>query len=97
MGEQKQLSPIDDELQAQIVSRLKRIEGQARGIQKMIEEKRKCEDIVIQLAAMKAAIVQVGMMILGTHMMECFGVDNVASEENDASLQKFMTVFTKFS
>jgi len=55
MGEQKQLSPIDDELQAQIVSRLKRIEGQARGIQKMIEEKRKCEDIVIQLAAMKAA------------------------------------------
>lgn len=44
-----------------LMRRLKRIEGQARGVQRMLEEGQECEQVLIQLGAMKAAINRVGM------------------------------------
>lgn len=49
-------------------NRLRRIEGQARGIQRMLEERRGCQDIVTQVAALKAAIEQVGVTLVGCLM-----------------------------
>ncbi len=46
-------------------NRLRRIEGQARGIQRMLEDKRACQDIVTQVAALKAAVEQVGVTLVG--------------------------------
>lgn len=48
-----------------LLSRLRRIEGQARGIQRMIEEKRDCQEVVTQVAALKAAVEQVGVAMVG--------------------------------
>jgi len=45
-------------------SRLKRIEGQARGIQRMLDEQRSCEEVVNQIAALKAAVEQVGLTVV---------------------------------
>lgn len=49
----------------ELMRRLKRIEGQARGIQGMLEAGRDCEDIVTQVAALKAAVQQVGVAMVG--------------------------------
>jgi len=53
------------------LSRLKRIEGQIRGIQKMIEEKRYCIDILTQISAVVGAIMKVEEDILTRHLESC--------------------------
>ena len=54
-----------------VVKRLKRIEGQVRGLQKMVIEERECESIVIQLAAVRSAIDSVGALVLNNYIKIC--------------------------
>ena len=54
-----------------IVKRLKRIEGQIRGLQKMVTEERDCESIVTQLAAVRSAIDGVGALVLNNYIKIC--------------------------
>lgn len=70
-----------------LLKRLKRIEGQVRGIQKMIESGRDCESIITQLAAIRSAIESVGALVLNNYMKLCFlreskdesaGIDSLA-------------------
>ena len=53
------------------ITRLKRSEGQLRGIQKMIEEDRACADIVTQLTAVKSSVERVIEMIITENLTEC--------------------------
>jgi DNA-binding FrmR family transcriptional regulator len=55
----------------EILLRLKRIEGQVRGLQRMVEEEIPCPDILTQVAAATAAIKKVGTVIIQTYMEEC--------------------------
>ena len=55
-----------------ILKRLRRIEGQLRGLQKMVNEERDCESIVTQLAAVRSAIDSVGALVLNNYMHLCF-------------------------
>lgn len=59
-----------DEKQA-VINRLKRIEGQVRGIQKMVEEDRYCMDILVQISAIQSALKQVGFSVSERHMKHC--------------------------
>lgn len=89
---------ITDDAKSDILSRLKRIEGQARGIRKMIEEGRACEDIVIQVAALKAAVAQAGIAIAGTHLVDCISRNAAAGTGGDrAALARFIRIFSKLS
>ncbi len=54
-----------------VVQRLRRIEGQVRGIQRMIEEGVPCQDILTQVAAATAAMKKVGMVVVQAYMNEC--------------------------
>ncbi len=54
-----------------IVKRLKRIEGQLRGLQKMVTDERDCESIVTQLAAVRSAIDGVGALVLNNYIKIC--------------------------
>ena len=54
-----------------IVKRLRRIEGQIRGLQKMVAEERECESIVTQLAAVRSAIDSVGALVLNNFIKIC--------------------------
>jgi DNA-binding FrmR family transcriptional regulator len=56
----------------EIVLRLRRIEGQLRGLQRMVEEGVPCPDILTQVAAATSAIKRVGTVMLQTYMEECF-------------------------
>ncbi len=51
--------------------RLKNIEGQVRGLQRMVEEEKYCVDILTQISAVRAALHSVGMLILRRHVETC--------------------------
>ena len=55
-----------------LLKRLKRAEGQIRGIQKMVESGRECESVITQLAAVRSAIDSVAGLILENYMKICF-------------------------
>ena len=54
-----------------ICNRLKRIEGQIRGLNKMVAEERECETIITQLAAVRSAIDAVGALVLNNYIKIC--------------------------
>jgi DNA-binding FrmR family transcriptional regulator len=55
----------------QLLARLKRIEGQTRGIQKMVEEERYCIDVLTQISAIQAALDKVALGLLDDHVKHC--------------------------
>lgn len=55
----------------QLINRLRRIEGQVRGIQKMVDEDRYCIDILQQMSAVKAAMDKVALGVLDDHVQHC--------------------------
>lgn len=93
---EKTVSRNSDE-KKQLQNRLRRIEGQVRGIQKMVEEDRYCVDILIQLTAINSAIKQVGMTLLENHTNHCVSNAIISGEGNEAikELMKVVNQFTK--
>jgi len=55
----------------EITNRLRRVEGQVRGLQRMIEEQRDCEAILTQLMAVRAALDRVGLLIADNFVQDC--------------------------
>ena len=55
----------------QLVNRLRRVEGQVRGIEKMVEDDRYCVDIVTQIGAVQAALDKVALGLLDQHARHC--------------------------
>ena len=84
-------------LQGEMLSRLKKIEGQVRGVQKMIQDCRQCGDIAIQLGAIKAAVNRVGIGVLACHLADKIENDRREGKDADESLTELMSVFKKFS
>ena len=72
---------FDDEKNGYI-KRLNRIEGQVRGINKMVEDDRYCDDIMIQISAVSSALKSLGQEILLNHMKTCM-VDDINNKKYD--------------
>ena len=89
---------LDHEHQRDVLARLKRIEGQLRGIRKMVEEPRLCISILQQLAAAEAAIGRVSHVILKFHVEKCVP-HSVAqgSDEHIESLAELVDIVDRFS
>ncbi|MBI5949727.1 MAG: metal-sensitive transcriptional regulator [Chloroflexi bacterium] len=62
---------MDPEEERKLLARLARIEGQVRGLRKMLEEHRACEDVLTQLLAARSGLEQAGIMVLERHLDEC--------------------------
>src|SRR5829696_3767104 len=67
----KKAVAVDPEIKDRNLKRLRRIEGQARGLQKMVEEDRYCADILTQLSAVKEALRTVGRELMRNHLKHC--------------------------
>lgn len=80
-----------------IIRRLRRIEGQVKGIQKMVDEDKCCSDILIQIAAVRSAMNSVGGLILENYMKDCLKkyLDGVAEDEVLDNLVDTMIKYTK--
>lgn len=83
------------EEQAEILARLRRVEGQIRGIQRMIEEARDCEAIVTQLLAARAALDKASLLVLSHHLERC--LTNSAGQQSRAQLERIIQFFLRFS
>lgn len=84
-----------DEKQA-VINRLKRIEGQVRGIQKMVEEDRYCPDILVQINAINAALNKVGFSVAERHAKYCVS-DAIKSGEGEAAIDELLGIMKQFS
>lgn len=83
------------ETKEEILARLRRAEGQIRGIQKMIEEERSCQDLIIQLVAVKNAIAQIAVTALSKQMVHCLATDIQDGKSVEMTADNFLEVFKK--
>ncbi len=70
-----------------LVQRLHRIEGQVRGVEKMVEEDRYCIDILTQIAAVSTALEAVAFRILDDHVRHCVAGALASGDEADARVK----------
>ncbi|WP_024371808.1 metal-sensitive transcriptional regulator [Exiguobacterium sp. ZOR0005] len=88
------LVPRDDVEREALSKRLRRIEGQVRGIQKMVESDRYCVDILTQTSAIQAALKQVELQLLERHMRKCL-VHASETEDMDPYIDELMTIVSR--
>lgn len=81
--------------QTRILNRLARIEGQVRGVQRMIEEDKDCEQTLTQLAAIRSALDQVGIHLISNRMQECLECE-VDMEIKPEVMEKAFEIFFKY-
>ncbi|WP_044896515.1 metal-sensing transcriptional repressor [Bacillus alveayuensis] len=92
---EKMVPRTKDEIES-ILKRLKRIEGQVRGVQRMVEDNRYCIDILVQISAINAALKKVGLNLLERHANHC--VSKAIREGNgQESIRELMDVIKQFS
>jgi DNA-binding FrmR family transcriptional regulator len=77
----RQAHAVDPTIKAKNLKRLKRIEGQVRGVQKMIEDDRYCADILVQISAVHEALRSVSRELMRNHLRHCA---TAAMKEGDA-------------
>ena len=70
-----------DEERRRILNRLKRLEGQVRGLQTMIDSGKDCDAVLTQVMAAKSALNQVGLMIIGHSMKSCLRADDASTKD----------------
>lgn len=78
--------------QQQIQNRLRRIEGQVRGLQQMIENKTYCIDVITQTSAIKQALAGVEDLLLEQHLAHCV-IDQVKNGKEDKATKEILKVY----
>jgi CsoR family transcriptional regulator, copper-sensing transcriptional repressor len=75
----------------QLQKRLARIEGQVRGVSKMVDDDRYCIDVLTQISAIQAALDKVALGLLDEHARHCMLGDGAGPKEPDAQAQELMS------
>ena len=81
-GEGRHAVAVDADVKDRNLKRLRRIEGQVRGIQKMVEEDRYCADIMTQISSVHEALRAVGRELMRNHLKHCASTAIRSSEED---------------
>jgi DNA-binding FrmR family transcriptional regulator len=79
---------VDPEIKSGNLKRLRRIEGQVRGLQRMVEEDRYCVDILVQISSVQEALRSVGRELMRNHLRHC-----AAAAIRNGSPQEVETVY----
>jgi len=95
----KKAVAVDPETKAGNLRRLRRLEGQIRGLQKMIEEDRYCPDILIQISAAQEALRTVSRELMGNHLRHCVAkaISEGPAESADAIYGELVELIYKHS
>ena len=90
---------MDTQTKTKAQGRLRRIEGQVQGIQRMVEEDKDCVDILLQLTAVQGAVEQVQKLLLGQHLESCVAeaVRSGSSRDRQRKMDELLEVFSRFS
>jgi DNA-binding FrmR family transcriptional regulator len=82
---------VDERATAEVIKRLRRAEGQIRGVIGMLQEGRDCAEVVTQLAAVSRALDRAGFKIITSGLQEC--LTTAAGEDQTVSLQRMEKLF----
>ncbi|MCF6136730.1 metal-sensing transcriptional repressor [Pseudalkalibacillus berkeleyi] len=89
--------PRSEDEKIKVLNRLKRIEGQVRGIEKMVEDDRYCMDVLVQISAVNSALKQVGFSLMERHTNTCVkhAIESGNGDDHIDELMKIMRQFSK--
>jgi DNA-binding FrmR family transcriptional regulator len=89
---------VKEEIQGNILARLKKIEGQIRGLQAMVSDSRDCDQILTQVRAAQSALKSVSKLIIKSYLLKCYyEVGDKPTPDNVLErLDKVVGVLTKF-
>ncbi len=85
-----------EQIKKNVLSRLKRVEGQVRGIQRMIDEGKECQDILVQVRAVRSALQSTNALILKRYLMKCHAESVNEGEDGYNKLEDVIKVLTNF-
>lgn len=84
-----------DSYKKELLTGLKTVEGQVRGIAKMVEDDRYCVDILVQLAAVRAQVNKIGLTVLESHTNGCVS-RAIKDGHGEDSIKELMDIVSKF-
>ncbi|CUH95025.1 hypothetical protein P22_1094 [Propionispora sp. 2/2-37] len=87
---------LNEHEQANIKTRLRKISGQINGIEKMVDEKRYCVDVLQQVMAARSALNQVALIILESHTKSCV-VTAIQENRTEESVKELVDVLARFT
>lgn len=82
-----------DEHRKNVLNRLRRIEGQIRGLERMVEKEAPCADVLTQLSAATAAMKKTGIVIIQANMRRCI---NEATQDADKTMDDFQNALSRY-
>jgi DNA-binding FrmR family transcriptional regulator len=98
-GVKMYLSPeLTEQMQGDILARLKKIEGQVRGLQGMVQDSRDCDQILAQVRAVQSALKSVNQLVLKSYLLKSYRAMGTEPrpEEIMQKLEKTVEILTKF-
>lgn len=89
---------LNEETKLKARGRLRRIEGQVQGLQRMIESDAYCVDILLQISAVQGALEQVQKLLLGRHVESCVAdaLRSGSKSERQQKVDELLDVFSRF-
>jgi DNA-binding FrmR family transcriptional regulator len=95
--EERKAVGVDPEIKASNLRRLSRIEGQVRGIQRMVEEDRYCADILMQISSAQEALRAVARSLMRNHLTHCasHAITSGSAEEKEAMYDELLEMIYK--
>ena len=95
-GGSRRAIAVDPEIKARNVRRLRRIEGQVRGLQKMVDEDRYCADILTQISSVHEALRSVGRELMRNHLKHCAATAiSAGADKADAMYDELLELMYK--
>jgi DNA-binding FrmR family transcriptional regulator len=89
---------VNEETRSKAQGRLRRIEGQVQGLQRMIDNDAYCVDILLQISAVQGALEQVRKLLLGRHIESCVSdaLRSGSKSERQQKIEELLEVFARF-
>jgi DNA-binding FrmR family transcriptional regulator len=89
---------LNEETKAKVRGRLRRIEGQVQGLQRMIDHDAYCVDVLLQISAVQGALEQVQKLLLGRHIESCVSdaLRSGSKSERQQKVDELLDVFARF-
>lgn len=86
-----------DATKKSIINRLKTIKGHIAGVEKMVEEGKTCDDILLQIAAIKSSVHKVGLVIMEEHARDCLLLDEDGEPVDKDQMEKVIKTLVNYS
>jgi DNA-binding FrmR family transcriptional regulator len=89
---------LNEETKAKARGRLRRIEGQVQGLQRMVENDAYCVDVLLQISAVQGALEQVQKLLLGRHIESCVAdaLRSGSKTDRQQKIEELLDVFARF-